>query len=433
MCKALCVVAGTLNIPIRDPKLSPTALCTIDFPDDGMLVAKPESAAADDVAEDDAAGSPSPVHAVIGPGVASLRDRDVPGRDVDVDEVGGGDADVPGGDVGTGDVDRGTAYGPEVEGKPYGPEVDVGATLAAIEANIRRVLEGNAEAVRLAVIALVAEGHLLVEDVPGVGKTLLAKSLGRSVDCSVSRIQFTPDLLPSDVTGVTVYSPDAGTFRFRPGPVFANIVLGDEINRAGPKVQSALLEAMQERTVTVDGTTHELTRPFMVIATQNPIELEGTYPLPEAQRDRFLMRISLGYPSESDEVAILRTHGSGEELAELEPVTDTDTVVAAIAAIRQIHVTASIERYIVAICRATRVHEDVELGASPRASLALLRASRAAAAMNGRDHVVPDDVKALAAHVLPHRLILHPEAEFAGRDPGQIIAEILARIPAPTE
>lgn len=310
---------------------------------------------------------------------------------------------------------------------------DVGTTLAAIAANVQRVIEGHADVVRLAVVALAAEGHLLVEDVPGVGKTLLAKALARSVDCSVSRIQFTPDLLPSDVTGVTAYSPDTGAFKFRPGPVFNNIVLGDEVNRAGPKVQSALLEAMEERTVTVDGVTHELGRPFMVIATQNPIEMEGTYPLPEAQRDRFLMRVSLGYPSEDDEVAILRTHGGGDEVARLEPVTDTASVMQVIAAVRKLTVTEPVERYIVGVCRATRGHGDVELGASPRASLALLRASRAYAAMAGRDHVTPDDVKTLASHVLAHRLILRPESEFAGVDPRAVIAGILDRVPVPTE
>jgi MoxR-like ATPase len=309
----------------------------------------------------------------------------------------------------------------------------VADTLEAIETNVAAVVQGKPEVVRLALIALLAEGHLLVEDVPGVGKTLLAKALARSVDCSVSRVQFTPDLLPSDVTGVTVYSPDTGAFEFRPGPVFANIVLGDEINRAGPKTQSALLESMEERSVTIDGHTHELAQPFMVIATQNPIELEGTYPLPEAQRDRFLMRVSIGYPHQDDELSILRTHGGADRLASIRPVAEVATVVDAILAIRGVRVAEPVERYLIAVCRATRSHPEVELGASPRASLALLRAARAAAAVAGRRHVTPDDVKGLAPHVLPHRLILRPDAELAGQDARAVIADVLDGLPAPTE
>ena len=310
--------------------------------------------------------------------------------------------------------------------------LDVAELLTAIERNVARVVEGKPEVARLALITLLAEGHLLVEDVPGVGKTLLAKALARSVDCSVARVQFTPDLLPSDVTGVTVYSPDTGEFEFRPGPVFANMVLGDEINRAGPKTQSALLESMEERTVTIDGVTHELARPFMVIATQNPVELEGTYPLPEAQRDRFLMRISLGYPHPDSELAILRTHGGDDQMAQLGAVTDAATVVRSIVTIRQVYASDPVARYIVALCRATRSHPDVDLGASPRASLALLRASRAAAGMAGRGYVVPDDVKSLAGHVLPHRLILRPEAELAGHDAAYVVQDVVDGLPAPT-
>jgi MoxR-like ATPase len=314
------------------------------------------------------------------------------------------------------------------------PDLDhVRSTLARIEANVRDLIEGKPGVIRLALIALLSEGHLLIEDVPGVGKTMLAKGLARSIDCSVARVQFTPDLLPSDVTGVTVYSPDTGEFEFRPGPVFANLVLGDEINRAGPKTQSALLECMEERTVTIDGTTYELAAPFMVIATQNPIELEGTYPLPEAQRDRFLMRISIGYPAAEDELAILRTHGHGDRLAEITPVADATEVAAAIEAIRDVHVAEPLERYLVALCRATRSHPEVELGASPRASLALLKATRAAAAIAGRDYAVPDDVKGLAPHVLPHRLILRPEAQLAGHDPMDVIRDVVDGVPAPTE
>ncbi|MGH3440704.1 MAG: AAA family ATPase [Nitriliruptorales bacterium] len=306
-------------------------------------------------------------------------------------------------------------------------------TLAAVETNVRAVIEGKPEVVRFALVALLSQGHILIEDVPGVGKTLLAKALARSIDCSVRRIQFTPDLLPSDVTGVTVYSPDTGDFEFRPGPIFANVVLGDEINRAGPKTQSALLEAMEERTVTVDGVTYELGVPFLVMATQNPIELDGTYPLPEAQRDRFMMRLAIGYPDVDAELDILRTHGTEDRLARLAAVTDAATVADIIHLVRRVHVTDAIERYIVALCRATRSHQDTELGASPRASLALLRSARAYAATSGRDYVIPDDVKELAPHVLPHRLIIRAEAQLAGREAEAVIADVLDGLPAPTE
>ncbi|MBA2529184.1 MAG: MoxR family ATPase [Euzebyales bacterium] len=300
-----------------------------------------------------------------------------------------------------------------------------------IEYNVCTVVEGKPEVVRLAIVALLSEGHLLLEDVPGVGKTLLAKALGRSIACSVRRVQFTPDLLPSDITGVTVYNQEHGDFEFKPGAVFANIVLGDEINRAGPKTQSALLEAMEERTVTVDGTTYELGVPFMVIATQNPIELEGTYPLPEAQRDRFLMRLSVGYPSQAAELEVLEVHGHGDPVGELQAVADAQEVAALIDTVAELHAAEPLKRYVVNLVRATREHPSVELGASPRASLALLRASRAFAAVQGRDYVIPDDVKALVQPVLAHRLILTPEAQMADRDAAGVLDELLGSVPIP--
>jgi MoxR-like ATPase len=300
-----------------------------------------------------------------------------------------------------------------------------------IEANIESVVEGKPGVVRLALVALLAEGHVLIEDVPGVGKTLLAKALARSISCSVRRVQFTPDLLPTDITGVTVFNQEHGDFEFKPGAVFSNIVLGDEINRAGPKTQSALLEAMEERTVTVDGTTHELAVPFMVIATQNPIELEGTYPLPEAQRDRFLMRLSIGYPSVEAELEILEVHGQGDRVRDLGPVTDARSVAAMIEIVRSVHTADALKRYVVDLVRTSREHPALELGASPRASLALLRAARALASSNGRDYVIPDDIKDLAIPVLSHRLILTPEAQMADRSAATVVAELLDSVPIP--
>ena len=301
-----------------------------------------------------------------------------------------------------------------------------------IEANVATVVEGKPEVIRLALITLLAEGHLLVEDVPGVGKTLLAKAVARSIACSVRRIQFTPDLLPSDITGVSVYNQEHGDFEFKPGAIFANIVLGDEINRAGPKTQSAMLEAMEEKTVTVDGTTYELGVPFMVIATQNPVELEGTYPLPEAQRDRFMMRVSIGYPSVAAEMQVLDVHGQGDRVGAMEPVADAQQIAALIEAAKAIHAADPLKQYIVDLVRATRDHAAVELGASPRAALALLRSTRALAACEARDYVVPDDVKVLAQPVLAHRLILRPEAQMADRTAAEIIDELLASVPIPT-
>jgi MoxR-like ATPase len=302
---------------------------------------------------------------------------------------------------------------------------------ARLQANVATVVEGKIEVVRLALITLLAEGHLLIEDVPGVGKTMLAKAIGRSIASSVRRIQFTPDLLPSDITGVTIYNQEHGDFEFKPGAVFANIVLGDEINRAGPKTQSALLEAMEERTVTVDGTTHELGVPFMVLATQNPIELEGTYPLPEAQRDRFMMRVRIGYPSSEAELAILDTHSRRDPLASLEPVADAQQVAAMIEVAKAVHAAQALRRYIVDLVRASRAHPAIELGASPRAGIALLRAARAKAAAEERDYVLPDDVKALAHPVLSHRLVLSPEAQMTNRSAANVIDELLASVAIP--
>ena len=316
------------------------------------------------------------------------------------------------------------------------PHADAAVTqlaerFAAIEDNISTVFEGKQEVVRLALIALLSEGHVLLEDVPGVGKTLLAKALARSISCSVRRIQFTPDLLPSDITGITVYNQERGDFEFKPGAVFANIVLGDEINRAGPKTQSALLEAMEEHTVTVDGTSHGLGTPFMVVATQNPIELDGTYPLPEAQRDRFMMRLSIGYPSPEAELGVLGVHGGGDRLPALEPVTDAREIADLIDAVKDVHVDDSLQRYVVELVRATREHGEVELGASPRASLALLRGARALAGAARRPFVIADDIKALALPVLSHRLVLTPEAQLAGRSSEQVITAVLSDVPVP--
>jgi MoxR-like ATPase len=300
-----------------------------------------------------------------------------------------------------------------------------------IEENVERVIQGKHREIRLALVALVAEGHALIEDVPGVGKTMLAKAIARSIDCSFRRIQFTPDLLPTDVTGVNVFNQERGDFEFRPGAIFANIVLGDEINRASPKTQSALLECMEERQVTIDTETYQLGAPFMVIATQNPIEHEGTYPLPEAQLDRFIMRIAIGYPSADVEAEILATHGVASTLPDIGPVTDALGVREMIEQVRHVHVASPIRRYIVDLVEATRHHPDVYLGASPRASIMLLRASRALAGADERDFVIPDDVKALATPVLSHRVIVTADAIMTGRSAGAVLGEILDEVPVP--
>ena len=306
-----------------------------------------------------------------------------------------------------------------------------GALFDALLANVERVIQGKQEPVRLALVCLFAEGHLLIEDVPGVGKTSMAKAIARSIDGTWSRIQFTPDLLPSDVTGVSVWNRVENEFEFRAGGVFADVVLADEINRASPKTQSALLEAMEERQVTVDTHTYSLPRPFMVIATQNPIELEGTYPLPEAQLDRFLMRIEMGYPSHDAERAILETHGSHASVEELAPVTSAAEVGVAAGAVADVHVADDLKAYIVDLVTATRQHRDLAVGVSPRGALALQRAARALAASIGREYVVPDDVKRLAVAVLEHRLLLAPDAQLRGTAPGDIVRELLASVPVP--
>jgi MoxR-like ATPase len=296
---------------------------------------------------------------------------------------------------------------------------------------VESVIEGKSGAIRLALTVLLAEGHLLIEDVPGVGKTMLAKALARSTGCSVRRIQFTPDLLPSDITGVSAYNQERREFEFKPGPVFANIVVGDEINRASPKTQSALLECMEERQVTVDGRTYPLTPPFMVIATQNPIEMEGTYPLPEAQRDRFTARISMGYPSAESELAMLETHGSSSPLDALEPVAQAEDMRELIAAVRTVHVAEPLKQYVIRLVAATRSSPELRLGASPRATLHLLRAGRARAALDGRDFVIPDDMQALALPVLAHRLLPSAEAVVTQQPPERVLAAIVEHLPLP--
>ena len=302
---------------------------------------------------------------------------------------------------------------------------DFGARLAA---NIAQAVKVDQAILREVIVALVAEGHVLIEDYPGVGKTALARALSRSIDCQFARVQCTADLLPSDIVGANVYNQREGRFEFRPGPVFANVVLVDEINRASPKTQSGLLECMQERHVTVDVHTHELAAPFLVVATQNPVEYEGTYPLPEAQLDRFMVRVSLGYPQAEDEVEMLAEHAGGDRVLDLEPVADVAQVLAAQAAAARVHTSEALRRYVVAVLDGTRSDPRTELGASPRAGLMLLKAAKALAALEGRDHALPDDVQALAPAVLTHRLLLAPEAAGASR--ADVIRDVLERVPA---
>ena len=297
--------------------------------------------------------------------------------------------------------------------------------------NVERVIEGKPDVVTSAIVVMLAEGHLLIEDVPGVGKTMLSKALARSIDCSVRRIQFTPDLLPSDVTGVSVFNQNTREFEFRPGGIFANIVVGDEINRASPKTQSALLECMEERQVTVDNNTFLLEAPFMVIATQNPIEMEGTYALPEAQRDRFMARVSVGYPVEAAEIAMLESHTGHNPLDDLEAVTDAAEMRKLIGIVGQIYVSQAVQRYAVALTTATRRAGDLTLGASPRATLHLVRAAKARAAIRGRDYVLPDDILELSRPVLAHRLLPSVEAAMSGRSTGAILDSIVASVPVP--
>jgi MoxR-like ATPase len=313
---------------------------------------------------------------------------------------------------------------------PLSP-AELARTANLIQESVESVVIGKPNSVRLALITLLAEGHLLIEDIPGVGKTLLSKALARSIDCSVRRIQFTPDLLPSDITGVSIWNMDRREFEFQPGAVFANVVIGDEINRASPKTQSAMLESMEECQVTVDGTTYELGAPFIVVATQNPVEMEGTYALPEAQRDRFMIRLSMGYPDPAAEVAMVRGHGQVSPLDSMTPVTDARTVVRLVEAVRQVHVSDEVVQYVVDIINATRNHPDLQLGASPRATLHVIRAARAAAALAGRDYVLPDDVQSLAAPVLGHRLLVTSEAQVAHKGASAVLDDILRKVPLP--
>ncbi len=300
-----------------------------------------------------------------------------------------------------------------------------------IQQNVAQVIIGKADVTELLLVALLTEGHVLLEDVPGIGKTMLGRSLARSLDCTFARIQFTPDLLPSDVTGLNYYNQKRQEFEFRPGPVLSQVLLGDEINRATPRTQSSLLEAMQERQVTVDGETYSLPRPFFVIATQNPIELEGTFPLPEAQIDRFLMQLRLGYPTEAEEDEILLRYERDDPFMSLQAVASAADVLELQREVREIHITADVRHYILQVVRTTREHEAVDLGVSPRGTLALFKGSQALAALRGRNYVIPSDVQHLCAPVLTHRLHISPQIRLRGRTPAEVVAEITGSVPVP--
>jgi len=302
-----------------------------------------------------------------------------------------------------------------------------------IRSNVQRVIVGKDEVIDLLLAAILCEGHVLLEDVPGIGKTTLARALSASLGCTFRRIQFTPDLLPSDVTGLNWFNQKKQEFEFRPGPLISQVVLADEINRATPRTQSALLEAMQERQVTIDGVTRLLPRPFLVMATQNPVELEGTFPLPEAQLDRFLLRVAIGYPSEEEEHTIVERFRASDPLPDLTQVVTPDEILQLQAERREIRVEATVRDYLVRVARSTREHPEIELGASPRASLALYQSCQAWAAIHGRDFVIPDDVKKLAPSVLTHRLIIAPQAQLRGRQPHELVADIVDGVPVPVE
>ena len=302
-----------------------------------------------------------------------------------------------------------------------------------LRGNVQKVIVGKDEVINLAMVAILCEGHVLIEDVPGIGKTTLARAIAASLGCKFRRIQFTPDLLPSDVTGINWFNQKMQEFEFRPGPVMSQIILADEINRATPRTQSALLEAMQERQITVDGITYPLPRPFLVLATQNPIELEGTFPLPEAQIDRFMLRIVIGYPTEEDEQYILERFRISDPLPELEAVISPDEISALQKERREVRVEVSVRDYLVKVARTTREHAEIDLGASPRATLALYQASQAWAAIQGREYVLPDDIKKIAPHVLTHRLMIAPQAQLRGRKPQELVADIVDSVPVPVE